>query len=254
MPTEFFGLVNKIMPSIVKIDTPDGHGTGFFIGYNEDRSQTLIATANHVVEDADKWLKPIRIHNLQKGETVLLQESDRVIIPDDSGADSTIIFVPTIKIASLQFPDVPIKFLETGQALKRGVEVAWLGYPGIANNTLCFFCGNISARQRELRRYLIDGVAAPGVSGGPVFSEDNGEPELVGSITGYLRRDVSVFGLCVAHDIIHLQKTVESFKDQRDAEERKNEQQAPPDAEVPAEGPLIPASLFPPEETAPKKG
>jgi len=37
-------IVAKITPYIVKIETPQGHGTGFLRMYNEDRSMCGIAT------------------------------------------------------------------------------------------------------------------------------------------------------------------------------------------------------------------
>ncbi len=245
MPAEksWYQLVDIIAPSIVKIETPDGHGTGFFIGYNETKTWALIATAGHVVENADHWLQPIRIHNIAKKKSVLLQESSRVMFPDTSAdGDTTIIFALVDKISELDLPKEPIAFIESGKILKIGVDVAWLGYPGIAPNTLCFFSGNISARRA--RAYLIDGVSVPGVSGGPVFYVGAGEPKLVGSISGYLSPDRAVLGLCVAHDVSHLQQILGRIKTQKEAEEKKKEQ-----AEAAA---AIPSSV-PPGELAPKK-
>ncbi len=56
-------IVEKISPYIVKIETQDGHGTGFLYLYNEDKSWCGIATALHVVDYADEWQLPIRILN-----------------------------------------------------------------------------------------------------------------------------------------------------------------------------------------------
>ena len=50
----------KIEPYLVRIDTEDGFGTGFFLAYNSDHSIAAIATAAHVVEQADLWQKPLR--------------------------------------------------------------------------------------------------------------------------------------------------------------------------------------------------
>ncbi len=224
-PKLWYELVDIITPSIVKIETPDGHGTGFFIGYNQEHTWALIATAGHVVENADHWLQPIRIHNIAKKKSVLLQESSRVMFPDPSvDGDTAIIFAQISKVSELDLPEKPIGFIESGMILKVGVDVAWLGYPGIAPNTLCFFSGNVSARRP--RAYLIDGVSVPGVSGGPVFyCSVEGEPTLVGSISGYLSPERAVLGLCVAHDVSHLQKTLETIKNQQEAEEKKKEQE-----------------------------
>jgi hypothetical protein len=46
-------IVKKVTPHIVKIETPDGHGTGFLSLYNHDKTWCGIATAAHVVSHAD---------------------------------------------------------------------------------------------------------------------------------------------------------------------------------------------------------
>jgi hypothetical protein len=56
-------VVQKVTPYIVKIETPTGYGTGFLSLYNEDKTWCGIATAAHVVGDADEWQKPIRIRH-----------------------------------------------------------------------------------------------------------------------------------------------------------------------------------------------
>src|SRR5689334_10640627 len=103
-------IVEKVTPSVVKIETPDGFGTGFLCLYNENRFFTGIATACHVVEHADKWQQPIRIHNFHSKTTALLQEADRIILLD-SARDSAVILVQ--KGANLKFPEEPIPLLPT---------------------------------------------------------------------------------------------------------------------------------------------
>jgi hypothetical protein len=169
---EWFHFTDQLAPSVVKIETPTGTGTGFLCAYNEAKTIAAIATAHHVVEDADKWQQPIRI---RAGENnILLLESDRVIWPDKAKAtDSAVIIASSAKLNILQLPENPIPLLPGDKHLKVGVEVAWLGYPGIGPQTLCFFSGKISAWQPTQGRYLIDGVATHGVSGGPVFFQAN---------------------------------------------------------------------------------
>jgi hypothetical protein len=60
-------VVERVAPSIVKIETPRGHGTGFLCFYNEAKNLCGIATAHHVVEHADNWQEPIRIMQLATG-------------------------------------------------------------------------------------------------------------------------------------------------------------------------------------------
>src|SRR5258708_7769019 len=87
-------VVDRISPYIVKIETPDGSGTGFLCVYNEDKKYCGIATALHVVRNAEDWQQPIRIHNHAFNDSVFLRESDRVIFTDWK-ADSAVIFFPT---------------------------------------------------------------------------------------------------------------------------------------------------------------
>jgi hypothetical protein len=224
---QWFELVDLIAPPIVKIESPRGHGTGFLCGYNADRTLAAIATARHVVEEADKWQQPIRIHNVAAGKTILLQEPDRVIIPDPL-KDSAIIAIFTPQMQTLQLPDQPIQFIESGKHLRVGVEVAWLGYPGFGPDTLCFFSGMTSAWQEAKFAYLIDGVAINGVSGGPVFRRTVDSAEIIGSITAYqpnFQMSGTLPGLSIAQDVSHFQDFVMRMKNREEAARKKKEQE-----------------------------
>jgi hypothetical protein len=176
-------VVDKITPHIVKIETPRGHGTGFLCLYNEDRTFVGIATAYHVVEHAERWQEPMRIEYGHMGKVVFLKEDDRVIWPDP-GSDSAVILFPA---SQLGLPKEPIELLPIESRLPIGVEVGWLGYPGIGPQILCFFSGNVSARDDGRHSYLIDGVAINGVSGGPVlYSTVTDGVKIVGTISAYM--------------------------------------------------------------------
>jgi hypothetical protein len=155
-------VVEKVTPYIVKIETPEGFGTGFLCGYNESRSLCLIATAYHVVHQADEWRQPLKIHNSDFAKQIFLSESERVIFSSRQ-TDSAVILCP---VNGLRFPENLIPLRPMDASIGIGKDVGWLGYPGIVPNALCFFSGSISARQGG---YLIDGVAINGVSGGPVL-------------------------------------------------------------------------------------
>lgn len=155
-------LVDKVAPYVVKIETPRGHGTGFLCVYNEDHSVVAIATAYHVVRYADEWQEPIRLRHFPSTTTVFLKEQDRAILGDYK-TDSAVILVQP---SDLQFPDSTIPLLPSTSILDIGTEVGWLGFPSVAPLTLCFFSGNVSAREEGRHAYFIDGVAINGVSGG----------------------------------------------------------------------------------------
>jgi hypothetical protein len=226
---EWFELIDTLTPSIVKIETPGGYGTGFLCARNEDKSIAIIATALHVIEEADKWQQPIRIHNVNANRTIVLQEADRVIWPEKSTDSAAILIFSTDKMNTLQLPEEPIPFIAAGKHLKVGIEVAWLGYPGIGPETLCFFSGKISAWQQKTSSYLIDGVAINGVSGGPVFYRKGDSARVFGAITAYMpnRLTGSVLpGLSVAQDVSHFQNMVTYIKDRDEAARKKKEQEA----------------------------
>ncbi len=177
-------LVEKITPYIVKIETPDGHGTGFLCLYNDDHSVCGIATAKHVVEQADQWQQPVRLSKPHSGEIHFAKEAERVIFLDDNSDSAVILFFNSVH-EKLKFPESLIPLLPNEQRIPIGVDVGWLGFPGIDPSTLCFFSGNISARKTS--SYLIDGVAINGVSGGPVIYSTGAEGlQIVGNISAYM--------------------------------------------------------------------
>ena len=65
-------------------------------------------------------------------------------------------------VGDLKLPEQPIPLLPRENRLPIGVEVAWLGFPSVAQANLCFFAGNVSAWQDFRHAYLIDGVAING--------------------------------------------------------------------------------------------
>jgi hypothetical protein len=224
---EWHESIEAVQSSIVKIETPQGHGTGFLCAYNEDKTWTAIATAHHVVEDADKWQQPIRIHNIAAAKTILVHEADRVILVD-ALKDSAVILIPGGKAKPLDLPEKPVEFIDTTKLrLKVGVEVGWLGYPGIGADALCFFTGNISPWLKNRSAYLIDGVAISGVSGGPVFygaaGGDSDTIQIIGTITAYMPNR-TLPGLSFAQDVSHFQATVAVIKNRDEAERKKKEQ------------------------------
>jgi hypothetical protein len=236
--------VLKLTPYIVKIHTPTGTGTGFLCMYNDSKTLCGIATAAHVVNDTDEWQQPMRIVHQASGQTIFLQEKDRFILSQDE-TDSSIILFSKEK---LKLPEDVIKLLPLTSPLKIGNEVAWLGYPAIDSQTLCFFSGNISAVKSN--GYLIDGVAIHGVSGGPVMyvSETDGV-QIVGIVSAYRANRSSgetLPGLLSVQDVSHFHKTIEAFRSIDEANRKKAEAEnieaakkaAEANVGVPAKGPV----------------
>jgi hypothetical protein len=194
--------VKGVIPSIVKIDTPTGHGTGFLCFYDKTRTICAIATAGHVIQHADKWLEPIRIINHDASKSILLTATERQITSGRLSDSALILF----KKKDIElFEEDPIPLLDQDYVLRVGTEVGWIGFPTLEPDTPCFFSGNISARQEDSNAYLIDGVAINGVSGGPVILIDDEDlVKIVGTVSAYRMNTTggnTLPGLLIAQDL-----------------------------------------------------
>jgi len=216
-------IVREMTPYIVKIETPAGDGTGFLFLYNEDKSWCGIATSAHVVNYADEWQQPIRIRHQGSPDVALLKENERVIFRDLKTDSAVILFGK----GDLKLPNNLIPLLPTGDPISIGVEVGWLGFPTIAPYTLCFFSGNISARQEFRNAYLIDGVAINGVSGGPVlYSTETKGVQIVGTVSAYQASRAAgeaLPGLLIAQDVSHFHDVANHIRSIDEANKKKRE-------------------------------
>jgi len=219
-------IVKKVTPYVVMIETPNGHGTGFLCLWSEDRRFCGIATASHVVNHADDWQQPIRVHHHASNTSIFIREDQRVIF-DDRGRDSAVIFTQP---GELKLPETPIPLLPVDNILPIGTEVGWIGYPGMIRHTQCFFSGNVSAFQDGRHAYLIDGVAINGVSGGPVlYSTTTDGIQIIGSITAYIANRMTgdaLPGLSVVQDVSHLHEIVKQVKNLDEARRKQAEEAA----------------------------
>ena len=197
-------LIERIAAQIVRIEGDCGsRGTGFLLGGG--KLLRTIATTGHVFEAVKG--KPTTICHTPSGRCVRVGKGpglrETLIASPSSGSEVALLF---LLAPELPQPTVPI--LEPGHDVQIGTEVGWLGYPGLTD-TLCFFSGRISAVLPDKASYLIDGVAIPGMSGGPVFCETSRGLRLVGSISAYtyevrktgLYTEHSLPGLAIANDV-----------------------------------------------------
>lgn len=240
-------VVQKVTPYIVKIETPTGYGTGFLSFYNSDKTWCGIATAAHVVSDADDWQKPIRIRH-QGSDPVFLQPNERVIYKDWNTDSAVVLFLK----GNLQLPEVPIALFPVGAPLGIGVEVGWLGFPNIEPNTLCFFSGIISAKQDYRKSYIIDGVSIHGISGGPVLYKSETEGvQIIGSVSQYRVNRATgeaLPGLLIAQDVSHFHEVFNHVRSIDDANRKKQElaaAQAAQEAQAKSQETLPPESAVP---------
>lgn len=220
-------IVERVNPFVVKIETPDGHGTGFVCAMNADRSLVGIATAWHVISHAASWGEPIRIKDAA-GQVAFFGGYDYTVWPSGL-TDSAMVLVDAARLGFV-FPEDLLPLLPTSSSLAIGAEVGWLGYPAIESWTCCFFSGNISAHVQYSGGHLIDGVVIHGVSGAPVFhNTPTSGVQIVGVITEYRanRRGAdSLPGLSYARDVSHFHESIQKLRDLDQA--RREAPQVPP--------------------------
>jgi hypothetical protein len=222
---EWNQIANKVAPYVVKIETPDGSGTGFLCFYNEEKTICGVATAFHVVSHADEWQQPIKINHLHSGKKTFLIETSRFIYTNWNTDSAVILFHK----GDLPFPSSLMPFLPIENPITIGNEVGWFGFPGIEPYTLCFFSGNVSAYRADRKAYLIDGVAINGVSGGPVvYSTGTDGVQVVGIISAYRANRLgpdALPGLCIAQDVSFFHDVIQHEKSLEEA--KKKEKQIP---------------------------
>ena len=219
-------VVAKVSPYIVKIETLSGSGTGYLCFWREAKSWCGIATAAHVVEDADDWQQPIKLHNYNFTKHIFLKEADRFIWIDKKLDSAVIFFNPS----ELELPEEVIRLRPKEKPIIIGNEVGWLGFPTIEPYKLCFFSGSISARRDDDSAYLIDGVAINGVSGGPVFYLEATEGvQFVGIVSAYRinrQSGEALPGLLIAQDVSHAHYILDTMRSLDEAKKKKAEEEA----------------------------
>jgi hypothetical protein len=202
----------------VRISTPNGHGTGFLFAQNTDLWG--IATAAHVISDEHAWEQSIRIEHLESHTELMLHHTERGIIISPKADAAAIV----VRKGTIPFPGALLPLIDPTMFAPVGVEVGWLGYPGLGSMTdqLCFFSGRISCWLEDQSTYLVDGVAIQGVSGGPAF--DRADGELLGIVTSYVHsavRGQTLPGLLSVCDVAELQLAVQVLQDLEQAKQKQ---------------------------------
>lgn len=210
--------VAKITPFIVRIRTQQKWGTGFIFWQNDD--YCCIATANHVIEDAnlEGWEQPIYIIQ-PNGKSLRLNPEHRRItskLNAEINGDSAAILIGK---AGLDFPAECLPLWEFSREIPIGSEVGWLGYPTVVDQRILqpsFFSGTISNHFPDLEQYSIDGVAIHGVSGGPLFCKLNETgPHIIGTLSSYFANRVTIQGNVEAWPGIAISHSFSAFKNVR---------------------------------------
>jgi hypothetical protein len=206
---EWYEAVDALKPRMVRIATPVGTGSGFLLPWPSKSGLCAVATAAHVVDHAFYWEQPIRLDQVETGNSMLVRQDQRAIFSDATLDTAVVVF----ECGTIQPPESGLAFVPEEKYLRVGNEVGWLGFPAITPS-LCFFSGRISAWRQDEKAYLIDGVAINGVSGGVVFSLGVDEPRVVGVVSAYVPNRATgevLPGLAIARDVSYLHQQATNF-------------------------------------------
>jgi hypothetical protein len=224
---EWHEAIQIVRPHVVKISTPDGTGTGFYVSRFSVQPFVLIATAAHVIDHAHYWEQPIRVEQAITGKSVLLRHDNRAIFLNEDLDTAAIMLDPS----DLELPPAPLPLVEEGKYIRTGIELGWLGFPSISRNNLCFFSGRISIYLDGRDSYLIDGVAINGVSGGPAFHISVDEVQVVGVVSAYIANrstGETLPGVSIVRDVTHFQNLIRTFKSIDEARRAQSVLDEPP--------------------------
>lgn len=212
-----------IRQSVVRIDTPQGSGTGFLVANGRNKEICGVATASHVIHHTHLWQEPIRITHELSGKTRFLHHSERAVLSDPDCDIGSIVFGR----GDIGFPENPLPITPQEKHLKIGKDVCWIGYPAVVNQPLCLFSGKVSSWIEVQKAYLIDGVAINGVSGGPVFTIFEDTIMIIGVVSAYVPNrstGEALPGLCIARDVTRLHDEISRFNNFDQAKEEEAEE------------------------------
>ena len=232
-------IVQNIERITFKISTANGHGTGFVVQAHE--GTITIATAWHVIEELskieDKFDRHVKLVSASDSTEIDANAIGTARLGPD-GSDTGIVWIGSpfsteavdgilkamvdseitggildlfggggvVAISGgrteISFNEIP-KLLPRDEVIK-GMEIGWLGYPSVADESPCFFSGRISGYIKSPLLYLVDGTGIPGLSGGPMF-DDQGR--VLGIISQFLGPDtITMSGVLAAVPIEDVNK------------------------------------------------
>ncbi len=159
-------------------------GTCFAVSISPGRTKRKIytfATAWHVIENLTRSNKPMKLYTSDKSKAYEIMPDRYEIFREGSrDLDTGMIEVETEMALVSERNLLPM--VDADELLPRGTEIAAVGYPGLANESYCFFRGVVSGYKRRPRSYLVDGVVLNGVSGGPAIDRRG---RIMGLVSAY---------------------------------------------------------------------
>jgi hypothetical protein len=216
--------IEILQPYIVHISTPRGSGTGWLVSVSRTTDLVAVATAAHVLEWAHSWEAPIRLRHHGSEKPVVVRPEDRAIYIEDALDSAALVF----RRGDLGLPTEILPLMDTDFFIRPGVEIGWMGFPAVHQSDVCFFSGRISCFVDATKRYLVDGVAINGVSGGPAFRLVDGGIEMLGIVSAYMPNRATgepLPGLAVIQDVSQFHDIAQRFRSVDDAKSSES----PPD-------------------------
>ena len=215
----------QIVRSIFRVETSwcanKATATGFVVGRMRDSTQLIIAAAGHVLDfpkdETVSW-KVQQFDETGKVEREQLFATNQKLKGDvpyrtHKKLDVGLCILPSFDKGKNQFArdnEQPVQMIARDPGVSTGTRVAWAGFPGIVEDVLgfsqlCYFEGVVSAminRADGRDYYVVDGHAAWGVSGGPMWnwSEERDRLEVVGIVSKY-QAESGLPGFCLFEPI-----------------------------------------------------
>jgi hypothetical protein len=223
-PLAWDTIVERVRPHIVRIATPRANATGFLFFNSRRGGFAAVATAGHAISAAHVWEEPIRLQHHESGRSILTRPADRAVLVNPENDVAAILF----NLGDLPLPDIPLPLTPKDVLVKVGVEIGWLGFPSISTD-LCFFSGRVSTHIDRTQRYLVDGVAIHGVSGGPAFNASADGVNLMGVVSAYVPNRSAgepLPGLAIVTDVTEFHQMLAAFRSLDEAQA----EQTPPSA------------------------
>jgi hypothetical protein len=183
-------------------------GTGFLVKNN--RGLAFIITCRHVVNNIPNAWITFRV----KGQKATISrsvgsENFHFVFPHDSTIDLAITAVPSFQGIDLDIDAIPLDYFMPSDSLIEGYDVFFLGFPlqiGAGSYSPVCRSGIVSYIDDSRQNFLIEGLAYPGNSGGPIFLKQsifNFKSNTIGAITepsfiGIVSRYVTYIEPCVS--------------------------------------------------------
>jgi hypothetical protein len=201
--------------------------TAFSLAIALQSKRLVLATAAHVVDFPVSTGVEWKIQQFNVAGDLVRERRYHTEMPGDNfgrhlKSDVAWICPPARGVDGVEFiasTEQAMFMIDTKIGVSEGTRVSWAGFPYqverfLGRPQLCFFDGIVSAMvQKPHPIYIVDGHAARGVSGGPVWhwSSERNALEVVGIVSKYGGADDGIPGFCIFEPINYVRALFESW-------------------------------------------